>query len=148
MFEFWRIRQWLMSPFWGVPLRSKLSPRGWVDKDQLGKRGEQEAAAYLRNFGYTILHQGFETSFGELDIVALDGETIVYVEVKTRKSDYHRPELAVDLRKRKKIIKLAEVFAGSRGLLHHKSRFDVIAIVWDSPSHPPVIRHHKNAFRG
>lgn len=148
MLVLWRIRQWLTSSFGGLPLRNKLSPTSWVDKDQLGKRGEQEAAAYLKKVGYTILDQGFETSFGELDIVALDDETIVYVEVKTRKSDYHRPELAVDRGKRKKIIKLAEVFAGSRGLLHHKSRFDVIAIVWDSPNHPPVIRHHKNAFRG
>ncbi len=116
--------------------------------DTLGRRGERAAAAYLQELGYQIVCCSYQTVDGELDLVAIDQEVIVYVEVKTLKRPGSRPEAAVNRKKRLQIIKLAKSFAASRGLLHHRSRFDVVAVVWPDPDSPPLIRHHKSAFRG
>jgi len=113
----------------------------------LGYRGERAAADYLRGLGYQIVRHGYTTRDGELDLIALDGAVVVYVEVKTLQRPGSRPEAAVDRRKRQQIVKLAQAFAASQGLLHHRSRFDVIAVVWPNPHEPPEIRHHRHAFR-
>lgn len=116
-------------------------------QNSLGYRGEVAAADFLRGLGYQIVCHGYQTSDGELDLVAIDGEVVVYVEVKTLQRPGSRPEAAVDRRKRKQLIKLARAFAASRGLLHQRSRFDVVAVVWPDPNQPPQIRHHMHAFR-
>lgn len=116
--------------------------------ESLGYRGELAAADYLRQQGYQIVCHSFQAGDGELDLVALDGEVVVYVEVKTLQRPGSRPEAAVHYHKRRQLIRLARVFAASRGLLHHTSRFDVVAVVWPDPAQPPLIRHHRHAFRG
>ncbi len=127
---------------WG---RSKRSPS--AKKSSLGYRGELAAAAYLERLGYRIVCHGYATSDGELDLIAIDGEVVVYVEVKTLQRPGSRPEAAVHRNKRRQLIKLARAFAASRGLLHQRSRFDVVAIIWPDPNQPPEIRHHLHAFR-
>lgn len=132
-----------------------LTKLGWTNRNaaptakqnSLGYRGELAAADFLRGIGYQIVCHGYQTAEGELDLVAIDGEVVVYVEVKTLQRPGSRPEAAVHRRKRKTLIKLARAFAASRGLLHQRSRFDVIAIVWPDPNQPPQIRHHVHAFR-
>jgi putative endonuclease len=79
-------------------------------KKTLGKRGENAAARYLRRRGYKILARGDRFGPGELDIVALDGETIVFVEVKTRESTVAgHPADAVDNVKQRRLTRLAVV---------------------------------------
>jgi putative endonuclease len=126
-----------------APPRAKSGGR----QKSLGQRGELAAADYLRGIGYQIVKHGYTTSEGELDLIALDGPVVVYAEVKTLRRCGSRPEAAVDRSKRRQIIRLAQSFAASHGLLHQRSRFDVVAVVWPDPEQPPVIRHYRNAFR-
>jgi putative endonuclease len=140
--------------FWGEPVGAEPgkafdgSGAATPKHESLGYRGELAAADYLRQQGYQIVCHGFQTADGELDLVAVDGQVVVYVEVKTLQRAGSRPEAAVHYHKRRQLIRLARVFAASRGLLHHSSRFDVVAVVWPDPAQPPLIRHHRHAFRG
>ena len=118
----------------------------------LGQQGERAAARYLKRLGYKIVSRGSRSrhgsrSFGELDMVAVDGQTVVFVEVKTRSShDAGHPAEAVDLAKQKKLTRLALTFLKRHELLEHSSRFDVVAITWPPEIKKPKIEHYKNAF--
>jgi putative endonuclease len=116
-------------------------------KKSLGQRGEDEAARYLRKLGYRILARGRRLASGELDLVALDGRTIVFVEVKTRTSqEVGHPADAVDLAKQRRLTRLAVTFMKRHGLLEFPARFDVVAITWPAGHGRPTIEHFKNAF--
>jgi putative endonuclease len=113
----------------------------------LGQRGEAAAARYLRRRGYKILARGDHLRRGELDLVALDRKTIVFVEVKTRQSAaMGHPEEAVDIFKQRKLTRLAETFLKRYKLQGRPARFDVIAIIWPAEKWFPAIEHFKNAF--
>lgn len=119
---------------------------------QTGRRGEAIAAAYLREQGWEIETQNFETKFGELDIVASrvveDGATLVaFVEVKSRKvkpGSATSPELSVTARKRRKLVRMGRAYAQRYGRGKMGYRFDVIAVEFGEDS--PVIRHYEGAF--
>ena len=116
-------------------------------KKTLGQRGEAAAARYLRRRGYKILARGDHFGPGELDLVALDRKTIVFVEVKTRQSAVMgHPSEAVDDRKQRKLTRLAETFLKRYGLQERPARFDVIAVIWPADKWFPTIEHIKNAF--
>lgn len=105
-----------------LPTRSKSTYR-------YGKFGELLAFKLLKNAGYKILQKNFRCSLGEIDIIALDKDVLVFVEVKTRWSKrYGKPEEAVDLRKLKKIKLVAEYFLRLNPLPFKKLRIDVVAI--------------------
>jgi putative endonuclease len=113
---------------------------GDADAKRLGRDGEDAAADYLRSLGYTILHRNFRGPGGEIDIVASDRGTIVFVEVKARRSHaYGSAVAAVDARKRRRIRAVAgdylQFFAPSA-----KARFDVLAI------DGVTMRLHRGAF--
>ena len=113
----------------------------------LGQRGEAAAARYLRRRGYKILARGDRFGPGELDLVMLDRDTIVFVEVKTRQShDAGHPAEAVDEVKQRKLTRLAVTFLKRYGLLERPARFDVVAITWPAGKWFPTIEHIKNAF--
>lgn len=115
--------------------------------DGLGLQGERLAARFLQKLGYRILARGHRERLGELDLVALDGQTIVLVEVKTwRMGDRGDPSLAVDERKQEKLTRAALTYLKQRRLLEQPARFDVISIVWDGDDGQPAIRHFINAF--
>ncbi len=91
----------------------------------LGQRGEHEAARFLQRLGYKILARGRRLASGELDLVALDGRTIVFVEVKTRTSqEVGHPAEAVDAVKQRKLTRLAVTFMKRHGLLEYPARFE------------------------
>ncbi len=95
----------------------------------IGRRGEDRAAQYLRRRGYRILARNWRCRLGEIDLIALDGDTLVFVEVKTRRGDvFGAPELAVTPRKQRQLTKAALSFIMSRKLGHLPGRFDVVAI--------------------
>jgi putative endonuclease len=125
-----------------IRLRSRLFPTV-----SLGRRGERAAEKYLKRLHYKILHRGYRILGGELDIVAVDGRTIVFVEVKTRAShDAGHPAEAVDPHKQKQLTHLALAYLRRYQLLDCRARFDVIAITWPSGQNRPTIEHIKNAF--
>ena len=116
-------------------------------RKSLGQRGEAAAARYLKRHGYRILARGDRLRPGELDLVALDRRTIVFVEVKTRRSqDAGHPSEAVDPPKQRRLTRLAVTFLKRHGLLEHTARFDVIAVTWPEGRRRPAIEHIQNAF--
>ena len=114
-------------------------------KDPLGDRGENAAARYLRNLGYTIIVRNFRCELGEIDIIARDGKTLVFVEVKTRAYDDPTPEEQVNTVKQHQTTKAARFYLSRYGMPQPPARFDVIAIVWPT-GHQPQIRHVQNAY--
>ncbi len=95
----------------------------------LGKTGEDLAANYLTGRGYAILERNYEVPYGEIDLIALDRGTVVFVEVKTRTTDaYGAPELAVDRRKQERMVKTALGYLKYKKLHQMPCRFDVVAI--------------------
>lgn len=113
----------------------------------LGQRGEAAAARFLRRRGHKILARSDQFGPGELDLVTLDRETIVFVEVKTRQSAaLGHPAEAVDSRKQRQLTRLAVAFLKRHGLLGRPARFDVVAVVWPSDKRLPAIEHFQNAF--
>ncbi len=112
----------------------------------LGARGEDLAAEHLVAGGMRILARGSRDRLGELDLVALDGQTVVFVEVKTRRTgDAGHPADAVDARKQRKLTLLAVSYLKRHGLLRQSSRFDVVAITWASDGEPKL-EHLRGAF--
>ena len=114
----------------------------------LGQRGEQAAARYLERLGYIIVARSDRSRFGELDIVAVDGQTIVFVEVKTRSGcsfDEH-PADAVDEDKQRRIARLALLFMKRHELLEYGVRFDIVAVLWPADRQAPHIEHFPHAF--
>jgi putative endonuclease len=116
-------------------------------RQQFGNRGEAEAARYLERLGYKILHRQLRSRYGELDLVALDGETIVFIEVKTRAStSAGHPTESITLVKQKKITQSALAFLKRHRWLNRKARFDVISIIWPKGGELPHLQHYINAF--
>lgn len=94
-----------------------------------GKQGEEIAAAYLAGEGYRIVDRNYRCLFGEVDIVAKDKDTIVFIEVKSRKSDlYGDPQTAVSLEKQKKLCRISLKYLEERHLYPCDARFDVVAV--------------------
>lgn len=117
------------------------------DNRPLGQQGEDAAARYLRGLGYQILARGDVSKPGELDLVARDGSTVVFVEVKTRRSqDAGHPADAVDANKQRRLTRLAVTFLKRHKLLESPARFDVVAVTWPEGQRRPTIEHFPNAF--
>lgn len=111
-----------------------------------GPFGEKVAETYLKKEGYRILEKNYRTRFGEIDIIAEDGDDIVFVEVKTRKSDrYGSPFEAIDVRKQKKMSIVAMSYLGSCHLQDRPARFDVVAVLLSAGTRPQV-ELIRNAF--
>jgi putative endonuclease len=113
----------------------------------LGSRGERVAERFLRGKGYRILDRGCRSRVGEIDLVALDGETIVLVEVKTRRrGDGGAAAEAVGPVKQRRLTRAALGYLKARNLLEVRARFDVVAVTWPEDDRQPVIDHFPNAF--
>jgi putative endonuclease len=127
-------------------LISRLRAR-WRRHQSLGERGERAAAKYLQRLGYTIVSRRERGRLGELDLVAVDGRTVVFIEVKTRRThDAGHPAEAVGPEKQQRLTRLALAFLKRHDLLEHQARFDVLAITWPQTARKPVIQHIQNAF--
>jgi putative endonuclease len=119
----------------------------WRRYRSLGQRGERAAARYLRRSGYKIVARRERGRLGELDLVAVDGRTLVFVEVKTRRThDAGHPAESVGSQKQKRLTRLALAFLKRHDLLEYAARFDVLAITWPDGAKRPTIQHYKNAF--
>ncbi|HVX61038.1 MAG TPA: YraN family protein, partial [Pirellulales bacterium] len=105
------------------------------------------AARHLKRLGYKLVARGSRSSLGEIDLVAVDGRTVVFVEVKTRQSqDAGHPVEAVDQEKQRRLTRLAVAYLKQHGLLEYPVRFDIVAVTWPGGSRRPRIEHFIGAF--
>jgi len=110
----------------------------------LGRRGEELARRHLLLQNMSILTSNYTFRKGEIDVIAMDGQELVFVEVKTRNSNYFgEPYQAVNRTKQRQIIKVANQFIQERKL-NYDVRFDIISIVINN--HQTKVQHIKNAF--
>jgi putative endonuclease len=119
---------------------------------ELGKLGEAYAAAYLEQVGYRLVAANFTLPVGrnlrgaivtsEIDLVAYDGDTLCFVEVKTRASDWFAPpQVNVDLRKRRQIARAARAYRHMLGIEDQPYRYDVVTVVLDEPPQIELLRN-------
>ena len=117
----------------------------------LGQLGESYAAAYLSQLGYRLIAANFSLPVGrnlrgaiinaEIDLIAYDGATLCFIEVKTRSSDWFAPpQVNVDLRKRRQISRTARAYRQMLGLEHQPYRYDVVTVIPNDadPSTPQI----------
>jgi putative endonuclease len=120
---------------------------------ELGKLGEQYAAAYLEQLGYRFVAANFTLPVGrnlrgaivnaEIDLVAYEHNTLCFIEVKTRASDWFAPPQAnVDLRKRRQIARAARAYRRLFELDDQPYRFDVVTVVLSDPPEVELLRHY------
>jgi putative endonuclease len=110
----------------------------------LGRTGEDLAAKCLEGRGYSILERNYRAPHGEIDLIALDNGTVVFIEVKTRTTDaYGAPELSVDHRKQEHMVRAALGYLKRKKLHQMPCRFDVVAISGAGSDRVEVIQ---NAF--
>lgn len=108
----------------------------------VGRWGENIACEYLSKHKYKIIDRNFTCRFGEIDVVAYDGETIIFVEVKARKDDsFGMPREAVNWRKQQTIVKCANYWLYKKKQTGVPVRFDVVEILGDK------VNHIEDAFR-
>jgi putative endonuclease len=139
-----KIREKLWSIIGGRGGGERPRPRSAV----VGEWGEERAAAFLKARGFTVLGRNVRPDRrDEIDIVARTGETLVFVEVKTRRrEDFARPMTAVDGRKRHALNRAAAAWlrrAGYPGLFY---RFDVVEVLGQPEEGEPLVRHTEDAF--
>ena len=111
----------------------------------LGRRGEDLAHRYLRSCGYTVVARNYRprNSF-EIDIVAREGDTLVFVEVKSRHTaEFGSPARAIDPEKQRHILRAARAYVTRSGDSWSRVRFDTISIVF---THPPTLSHFRDVF--
>ena len=110
----------------------------------LGRDGERAAARFLRRKGMRILARNYRAAMGEIDLIARDGDSLVFVEVKTRRAGV--PAEAVTPAKEQSLTLTALHFLRRHHALDVRSRFDIVAIVWPDSRRAPAIEHIPNAF--
>ena len=127
---------------------SDSSPRLPTTLQDIGRQGEELAAAFLIQSGFQIVAANFTLPVGrnrndavvsvEIDLVAYEGPTLCFVEVKTRTSDWFAaPSASVDLRKQRQIIRAAQAYRRLFGLIEEPYRFDVVGIVLPADDEGP-----------
>jgi putative endonuclease len=100
---------------------------------EIGRKGEELAVRYLKKLGYSIIEKNYRCPMGEVDIIAREGDILVFIEVKTRKDiSFGRPKEAIDYRKRWQISKVAQYFLKKKNLQNISARFDVLEVQMDA----------------
>lgn len=116
-------------------------------RDELGRRGEDEAARYLRSIGYRVISQRERVLRGDIDLIVLDDRTVVFVEVRTRSDTAHgHPAETVGYHKQRRIAQLANAYIRRHRLEDCRVRIDVVTVTFNGPQGGPVVEHFQNAF--
>lgn len=117
-----------------------------MDNKELGQFGEDYTASYLSDIGYRVVARNYRSRYGEIDMIAMQDDTIVFVEVKARRSRiYGEPKEAVGIRKQQKLIKTAIVFLQENNWEDRACRFDVVEVIF-LPNGSVKPCHIENAF--
>jgi putative endonuclease len=121
--------------------RTRVSTRA------IGQTGEAAAVQFLRRRGLVVLARNLRSRLGEIDLLARDGATLVFVEVKARRGESGDPPAAgVDGRKRARLVRLALGYLAARRLGEPPCRFDVVAVSLDARGKVTEVRHLRHAF--
>ena len=116
-----------------------------ISTKKTGKTGEVIALSHLKNNGYKIIDRNYTCSMGEIDIIAMNEGDVVFIEVKSRRSEHFgNPSEAVDINKQKKISRVALFYMKEKNLLGCSARFDVVAVMLVPGK--PVVEVFQNAF--
>jgi len=111
----------------------------------VGQEGENMAFYYICQQGYRVVDRNYRCPYGEIDLIAKDGETFVFIEVKSRQSTlFGQPEDAVDFKKRKKLSTVALWYLEEKKIDNYRARFDVVSILLSKQ--PPEIKLFRDAF--
>ena len=127
-------------------LRHIQRRRRWTATQALGRRGEDLAHRYLRERGFIIVARNYRLSSGdgEADIIAWEGETLVFVEVKSRETaEFGPPERAIGEEKRRHLLRIAREYTRKTETPWEQIRFDVVSIVMTKP---PAIELYRDAL--
>ncbi len=109
---------------------------GSQDRKEFGKKGEEIALRFLKKKGYRLIQTNYVCKLGEMDIIAKEKDTLVFVEVKARRSmEFGLPQLAVNAFKQRQLSKVALHFMKEKGIEDVKARFDVVAILLGPETH-------------
>ena len=115
-------------------------------RQKLGIEGETMACVELERLGYAIIERRYRTRFGEIDVIANDRGTVVFIEVKTKTdSSFSDPAESVTRQKQRRLVSMAEQYAACRRLDRTPCRFDVVAV--DVSVTPAKITLYRDAFR-
>lgn len=126
-------------------MEEKANLKGMTPQE-IGRRGERAASRYLERMDYEIIEHNWECPAGEADIIALDGDTLVFCEVKTRTSLEHGlPVEAVDAQKRSRYEKIAGWYLRDHDYTDMCVRFDIVALLVVNGERA-LVRHYVNAF--
>jgi putative endonuclease len=131
----------------GLLYRAADALRRRANPGDHGKIGEDMAHRYLRRRGCTVVARNYmpPSASCEIDLVAWDGATLVFVEVKTRATtEFGEPDRAVDAEKRRNVTRAARDYARRAGVAWEKTRFDIVSVVLEKP---PRIQWIRDAFR-
>jgi len=116
-------------------------------KKQVGDKGEKYAEDFLKRKGYNIIQRNYRCKLGEIDIIAEYDNTIVFVEVRTKRTEsFGIPQYSITSGKMSRITKTALSYIQEKELFERSCRFDVIAITFPQKSKVPNIEHIENAF--
>ncbi|MGI6084797.1 MAG: YraN family protein [Acetivibrionales bacterium] len=126
----------------------KLKGRIRVNNRAYGTLGEEEAGAYLNEKGYRILTRNFRVGrMGEIDIIGKDGDTLCFIEVKTRSNySFGTPAQAVSKQKQTTMARIAQIYMQNNGYLDVPVRFDIVELMMDREGNISDITLIKNAF--
>lgn len=117
-----------------------------IGHKELGRLGEEKAVEHLRKKGLRIIETNYRFGRGELDIVAKDGDTLVFVEVKSRLNlDMGDPVYGVTQAKVKQVKKIAELYLFEKNIEDVECRFDVVTVLFENPADPEIV-HYPDAF--
>ena len=136
-----------MAEIISLNIKNKLLPA--ADTSRIGRTGEELAARFLEKNNFRLVMKNFKVPIGrnrvgvqisgEIDIIALDGDVLCFVEVKTRTSDdFASPLAAVDLRKQRQIIRTARIYRKIFHLEKNRFRYDAIAVVLNDKKAPKI----------
>lgn len=116
---------------------------------RLGLWGENKAAEFLKNSGYSILERNFHCSLGEIDLIATKDGVWIFIEVKTRSNtDYGLPEESITQAKASRLMELARHYLYEHGIENVDWRVDIVAVELDSRKRLQRVEHLENAISG
>jgi putative endonuclease len=128
-------------------LRQHARRRHMTEDHALGRQGEDIAQRFLQRAGIIVVDRNYRlaSGAGEVDLVGWEGDTLVFVEVKSRQTDEHgSPDRAIGLQKQASLIRTARQYARQAEVPWHKVRFDVVNVVFATT--PPAITHFRDVF--
>lgn len=147
--EWWKIWRFVLKRFEkNTPTRPGPDggPSDWKANRRLGAKGEKLAKKTLEKKGYRHIVSNYRNKTGEIDLIMQDGRTVVFIEVKTRRSeDFVATESVVNYKKQKTISKVARHYVSRYKLQQYSGRFDVVVVIMPEKG-KTTIRHHIDAF--